>query len=119
MDTRAGRPIWVPTSVAGPCPSMDPARSAKQPPRRTTVPSRIASLLIAGCALSAAAAAEPDTIDLATAVKDFQLPESSRTAKQLIPGWVAPRKIVVVVDKPERTAWLQASMPSGVSVLGV
>ncbi len=87
--------------------------------RRTTVPSRIASLLIAGCALSAAAAAEPDTIDLATAVKDFQLPESSRTAKQLIPGWVAPRKIVVVVDKPERTAWLQASMPSGVLVLGV
>ena len=46
-------------------------------------------------------------------MKEFQLPESSRTAKQLIPGWVAPRKIVVVVDKPERTAWLQASMPSG------
>ena len=75
-------------------------------------------LISTGIAL-VATAAEPASPDLATAVKEFQLPESSRTVKELIPGWVVPKKIVVVVDKPERTAWLQASMPPGVTVVGV
>jgi phosphoglycerate dehydrogenase-like enzyme len=37
----------------------------------------------------------------------------------MVPGWVVPQKIVVVVDKPERTAWLQQAMPAGVTVTGV
>jgi len=79
---------------------------------------RIAALLAAGSSM-AAIAAEPARIDLATAVKEFQLPESNRPVKELIPGWVTPKKLVVVVDKPERTAWLQEAMPQGVAVVGV
>jgi phosphoglycerate dehydrogenase-like enzyme len=76
--------------------------------------------LVAACAAAVVAAgAEPQVPDLATAIKEFQLPESSRTVKELIPGWVVPRKIVVVVDKPERTPWLQEAMPKGVVVAGV
>lgn len=66
-----------------------------------------------------AAAAQPERLDLATAVAEFQLAESSRTVKELVPGWVAPKKLVVVVDKPERTAWLQQGMPAGTQVIGV
>lgn len=76
-----------------------------------------AALLAAGCAKAAAAGSEMP--DLATAVREFQLPESSRTVRELIPGWVAPNRLVVVVDKPERTAWLQDAMPPGVTVVGV
>jgi D-isomer specific 2-hydroxyacid dehydrogenase, NAD binding domain len=36
--------------------------------------------------------------------------------KELIPGWVTPKKPVVVVDKPERTEWLQQAMPAGTRV---
>jgi phosphoglycerate dehydrogenase-like enzyme len=78
----------------------------------------IAVLLAAGSTV-VAIAAEPAKIDLASAVKEFQLPESSRPVKELIPGWTAPKKLVVVVDKPERTAWLQEAMPQGVAVVGV
>jgi phosphoglycerate dehydrogenase-like enzyme len=77
------------------------------------------AMLLATVIALAATAAEPAKPDLAAAVKEFQLPESSRTVKELIQGWVAPKKIVVVVDKPERTAWLQESMPQGVAVVGV
>jgi phosphoglycerate dehydrogenase-like enzyme len=83
---------------------------------------RIACLLLAGSgalAATTATAAEPAGVDLASALAEFQLPESSRTARELIPGWMAPQKLVVVVDKPERTAWLQQSMPAGVTVIGV
>lgn len=76
-------------------------------------------LLAAGALSGGLLAAEPDRIDLASALAEFQLPESSRTAKELIPDWVAPRKLVVVVDKPERTAWLQQAMPAGATVVGV
>jgi len=83
-----------------------------------TLVTRVAMILVAGSGMLASAA-EPDRLDLASALAEFQLPESSRTAKELIPGWVAPAKIVVVVDKPERTAWLQQAMPAGVTVTGV
>jgi phosphoglycerate dehydrogenase-like enzyme len=79
---------------------------------------RIAAALAASSALLAGAA-EPERIDLAAALREFQLPESSRTVRELIPGWTVPAKIVVVVDKPERTAWLQEAMPPGVTVMGV
>lgn len=74
------------------------------------------ALFVVACATPASAAAPAD---LATALAEFQLPESSRTAKELVPGWVAPKKFVVVVDRPERTAFLQAAMPAGVTVVGV
>ncbi|HMA13116.1 MAG TPA: NAD(P)-dependent oxidoreductase [Steroidobacteraceae bacterium] len=80
---------------------------------------RMAMASVAAGAFSAAVAADAGKPDLATAVREFQLPESARTVKELIPGWVAPKKIVVVVDTPERTAWLQQAMPPGVTVMGV
>lgn len=76
-----------------------------------------AALLVLAPAL--AAAAQPERTDLAMAVAQFQLVESSRTVKELIPGWVAPKKLVVVVDRPERSAWLQQAMPAGTQVVGV
>lgn len=66
-----------------------------------------------------AVGAAPGTPDLATALAEFQVPESSRLVKEIIPGWSKPQKLVVVVDKPERTAWLQQAMPAGVTVVGV
>jgi D-2-hydroxyacid dehydrogenase (NADP+) len=65
------------------------------------------------------AAAQQEPLDLTAAVAEFQLAESSRTVKDLVPGWVTPKKLVVVVDKPERTAWLQQAMPAGTQVIGV
>jgi phosphoglycerate dehydrogenase-like enzyme len=79
---------------------------------------RIAFLVLAGSG-TAAFAAEPQKLDLPAALAEFQLSESARTAKEMVPGWVVPQKIVVVVDKPERTAWLQQAMPAGVTVTGV
>src|SRR6187399_576153 len=79
---------------------------------------RIALILLAGLG-AAASAAEVEKLDLPAALTEFQLSESARTAKELIPGWQTPHKLVVVVDKPERTAWLQQAMPAGVTVTGV
>jgi len=79
---------------------------------------RIALILLAGLG-AAASAAELEKLDLPAALTEFQLSESARTAKELIPGWQTPHKLVVVVDKPERTAWLQQAMPAGVTVTGV
>lgn len=75
-----------------------------------------------GLALGTAATAmgaDPARIDLRTALAEFQLPESGRPVRELIPGWRAPHKLVVVVDKPERAAWLQEALPKGVEVVGV
>src|SRR5690606_13692358 len=74
---------------------------------------------VASVAAVPAASAEAPAPDLPAALAEFQLSESSRTARELITVWQAPKKLVVVVDKPERTAWLQQAMPSGVSVVGV
>jgi len=86
---------------------------------RSRTASRIVILLAACAAVPATLAADAAKPDLATALQEFQLPESNRPVKELIHGWVVPKKIVVVVDKPERTAWLQESMPPGVTVMGV
>ena len=81
------------------------------------------SLTWAGAASSQAAPASPTAapapLDLATALHEFQLQESSRPVRELITDWQAPRKIVVVIDRPERTAWLQEAMPPGVRVVGI
>lgn len=58
-------------------------------------------------------------IDLVTAINRFPLTESARTAREMVQGWTVPKKIVVNVDRPERTAWLQTAMPPGVTVVGV
>jgi phosphoglycerate dehydrogenase-like enzyme len=73
-------------------------------------------LLAAGLPISAAT---PVPIDLEAALAEFNLPESGRAVKELVSGWTAPRKMVVVVDKPERTAWLQQALPADVRVTGV
>jgi len=76
--------------------------------------------LVAGAAVSRAA--EPEVAPaaaLAAAVKEFQLQESSQPVRETMRGWAAPRKIVVAVDEPGRTAWLQQAMPKGVTVVGV
>ncbi len=57
--------------------------------------------------------------DLAAAVKEFQLHESSRPVRDTMQNWTPPRKIVVTIDEPGRTAWLQEAMPKGVTVVGV
>jgi phosphoglycerate dehydrogenase-like enzyme len=82
---------------------------------------RIALIVTAAAAVVGlpASAAAPAAPDLAAALTEFQLPESSRTVKELITGWAPPKKLVVVVDKPERTAWLQQAMPAGTTVIGV
>jgi len=82
------------------------------------IPTRIALVLLAGSG-TLVAAAEPERLDLPSALAEFQLSQSGRTAKEMIPGWTVPKKLVVVVDKPERTAWLQQAMPAGVTVVGV
>jgi phosphoglycerate dehydrogenase-like enzyme len=78
----------------------------------------LAWFAIATGVITAANAAAPP-LDEATAVKEYQLVESAKPARELVPGWTAPRKILVLVDKPERTAWLQQAMPKGVQVIGV
>jgi phosphoglycerate dehydrogenase-like enzyme len=76
-------------------------------------------LVTASAATRAAAQEVAPATDLAAAIKEFQLQESSRPVRETMKGWAAPRKIVVAVDGPERTAWLQQAMPEGVTVLGV
>jgi phosphoglycerate dehydrogenase-like enzyme len=82
-------------------------------------PARLSTLILLAATGALATAAQPERLDLAAALAEFQLPESSRPVKELIPGWSPPQKLVVVVDKPERTAWLQQAMPAGVTVIGV
>ena len=50
--------------------------------------------------------------DLGGAVKEFQLQESGKPVRETMRGWTAPHKIVVAVDEPGRTAWLQQATSS-------
>lgn len=76
---------------------------------------------VALACVSAAGSAQQaaPTVNLAAALKAYQLQESQRPARELVPGWTVPRKLVVKVDSRERTAWLQEAMPRGVKVVGV
>jgi phosphoglycerate dehydrogenase-like enzyme len=58
-------------------------------------------------------------LDVNTALQKFPLTESTRTSRELLTGWATPKKLVVIVDRPERTEWLQQAMPAGVRVVGV
>jgi phosphoglycerate dehydrogenase-like enzyme len=82
--------------------------------RKVTVGAAIACVSAAGSAQQAAPA-----INLAAALKEYRLQESDRPARELVPGWAVPRKLVVKIDSRRRTAWLQEAMPTGVKVVGV
>jgi phosphoglycerate dehydrogenase-like enzyme len=58
-------------------------------------------------------------VDLKAALQAFPLVLSDRPVSQWLPHWARPAKLVVVVDRPQRTAWLQQAMPPGVRVVGV
>ncbi len=73
----------------------------------------------AGAWTAASARQAASGVDLAAALKEYRLQESRLPARDLVPGWAVPRRLVVAVDTPRRTAWLQAAMPSGVQVIGV
>ncbi len=85
-----------------------------------------AAMLAAGGAL-AQQAAQVSTptgpvagpLDLTTALQRFPLTESDKPVSQLVPGYSKPKKLVVKVDNPARTVWLQEAMPAGVKVVGV
>jgi phosphoglycerate dehydrogenase-like enzyme len=75
---------------------------------------------VAGSAGAWAASQEAaPAADLAAALEEFQLQESSQPVRDTMRNWAAPHKMVVVVDEPGRTAWLQQAMPKGVTVVGV
>jgi phosphoglycerate dehydrogenase-like enzyme len=86
---------------------------------RSAVVATLMAFVAASAATRAASQEVAPATDLAAAVKEFQLQESSRPVRETMRGWAAPRKIVVAVDDPGRTAWLQQAMPKGVTVLGV
>src|SRR5512146_1171222 len=76
--------------------------------------------VVAGSAWVRAASPEPaPAVDLAAALKEFQLRESSQPVRDTMRNWAPPHRIVAVVDEPGRTAWLQQAMPKGVTVIGV
>ena len=76
-------------------------------------------LLAGSVSLRAASQEAAPTVDLAAAVKLFQLRESSEPVREIVRGWRPPHRMVVAVDEPGRTAWLQQAMPKGVTVIGV
>jgi phosphoglycerate dehydrogenase-like enzyme len=77
------------------------------------------ALMGPGSLVAAPSDAPPPAVTLAAALETFDLRESARPVHEALPGWTAPRKLVVVVDRPERTAWLQEAMPAGVKVVGL
>jgi phosphoglycerate dehydrogenase-like enzyme len=76
-------------------------------------------LAMAAVPIVGAAQQAPANVDLAAALNEFQLQESTRPIRELLPGWTTPKKLVVTIDKPGRTQWLQQAMPQGVMVIGV
>jgi phosphoglycerate dehydrogenase-like enzyme len=52
------------------------------------------------------------------AQQEIGLEESARPVREMVPGWKPPKKIVVVVDTPQRAKWLQFAAP-GVKIIGV
>lgn len=75
---------------------------------------------VAGSATVRAAVQEAaSTADVAAAIEQFQLRETSRPVRATMRNWTPPHRILVVVDERGRTAWLQQAMPRGVTVIGV
>lgn len=81
---------------------------------------RAAVAVALACASTVASARQATAnVTLADALNEYQLRLSSEPARELVPAWTVPRKLLVRVDKPQRTAWLQAAMPKDVQVIGV
>lgn len=81
---------------------------------------RAAAVVAIACASTVGSARQAaSNVNLAAALTKFQLQESRRPVRDLVPGWTEPKKLIVEIDKPERTAWLQEAMPDGVKVIGV
>ena len=78
------------------------------------LPLTAASLLIFN---GLAAIAEPTDAETTRLIAELGLKESARPASEL-PGWQAPRRIVVPTADAARLAWLQAAVP-GVQLVGV
>lgn len=86
---------------------------------RSAVIAILTALVAGSVGVQAASSEAAPAVDLAAALKEFQLQESSRPVRETIHNWTAPHRIVVTVDEPGRTAWLQQAMPKGVTVIGV
>ncbi|MGH8255399.1 MAG: NAD(P)-dependent oxidoreductase [Steroidobacteraceae bacterium] len=69
--------------------------------------------------VQAAAQEAAPAVDVAAAIKEFQLREGSKPVRDTMRDWAPPHTILVAVDEPSRTAWLQQAMPKGVKVIGV
>src|ERR1700678_3958215 len=49
--------------------------------------------------------------DVAALIKSAGLVESSKTVKELVPGWTKPKLMLVNIDRPDRLTWLQEAVP--------
>lgn len=79
---------------------------------RFTAKALLSCLLGTGLALPQAFA------QIDSLVESLGLEESARPVKEIVPGWKAPRRIVALVENPERAVWLQQSLP-GLKIVGV
>ncbi len=111
----ARRRTSAPTNAASPCPRMVRARRLHEshPAHRGG-----AARFGRRAGHSWPAAAEPEARPRRRAGR-IPVAREQPHGEGADPGWVAPKKLVVVVDKPERTAWLQQAMPAGTTVIGV
>jgi phosphoglycerate dehydrogenase-like enzyme len=81
-------------------------------------PYRLAALVLAAVWLAALVApARAADATAAQIVRELGLKESDTPVRDR-PGWKRPSKIVVVIDTPDRIAWLQSVAP-GVKLVGV
>jgi phosphoglycerate dehydrogenase-like enzyme len=76
-----------------------------------------AALAVAAPALAQPTASPQDGRELSRLIAEEGLRESGRTIRELIPNW-RPRKVVALVDRPERAQQLQAAAP-GVKIVAV
>jgi phosphoglycerate dehydrogenase-like enzyme len=56
--------------------------------------------------------------DVNALIKQDGLPESAKTAMEMVPGWTKPKLMIVHIDRPDRLAWLQKAVPD-VKLVGV
>lgn len=56
--------------------------------------------------------------DVNALIRQDGLPESAKTAREMVPGWTKPKLMIVHIDRPDRLAWLQKAVPD-VKLVGV
>jgi phosphoglycerate dehydrogenase-like enzyme len=87
--------------------------------RRSAVIVALLALVMRSAMVQAAGQEAAPGVDVAAAIEQFDLRESSQPVRDTMRNWAPPYKILAVVDEPSRTAWLQQAMPKGVQVIGV